>query len=207
MEGLVGGIKSFVTSPGEAFSLSRRSGDLGSPLLYAIIISFVTGLIGQLWALVFGSSMLAMMPSEMREAMPFFMGAQGAGVMVSLVLIPILTVVWVFVWGAIMHVLLMLLGGGEAAEAGFEATLRVVAYSSTGNIAKVVPVIGDLISTLWMIVLAVIGLTRIHGTSEGKAVAVVLLPLVVCCVCFGGFAMLGVGALMSGLGGMAFFGG
>ena len=76
----------------------------------------------------------------------------------------------------------------------------MVAYSSTGNVAKLVPVIGDMVSTLWMIVLAVIGLTRLHGTSEGKAVTVVLLPLILCCVCLGVAVMMGVGAVMSGMG-------
>lgn len=203
VEGLVGGVKSFITAPGDAFSQTLKSGDLGSPLLYAVLISFVTAVIGQIWAMFFGTSIIAFLPPDAREALPFWVGAQGAGMMVGLVVIPIVTVIWVFLWGAIMHVILMLVGGSETADASFETTLRVVAYSSTGNIAKVVPVIGDIISTLWMIVLAVIGLTRMHGTSEGKSVLIVLLPLVACCVCFGGFVIMGAGAMMSGLAGMA----
>ncbi len=203
VDGLVGGVKSFITAPGDAFSQTLKSGDLGSPLLYAILISFATAVVGQLWAMFFGTSMLAFLPSETRELLPFWLGAQGTGLVVGLVVIPIFTVVWVFLWGAIMHVILMLVGGSEAAGASFETTLRVVAYSSTGNVAKLVPVIGDVIATLWTIVLAVIGLTRMHGMSEGKAVVVVLLPLVACCVCFGGFAIMGAGAMLSGLGGMA----
>jgi hypothetical protein len=200
VEGLVSCIKSFVTKPGEAFSETRRTGDLASPLLYAIIVAVVTALIGQLWAVLFGTSILAFLPADLQEAMPLWMVSQGAGLMVGFVVMPILTLIWVFLWGAIMHVLLLLVGGLQSSEAGFDGTLRVVAYSSTGNLAKLVPVIGDLISTFWMIVLAVIGLTRIHGTSEGKAVAVVLLPLVICCVCVGAAVMMGVGAILSGLG-------
>jgi hypothetical protein len=199
LEGLVGGIKSFVTAPGQAFSETRRSGDLGSPLLYAIIVAVVTALVGQLWALLFGTSILAFLPADVQQMVPLWMLSQGAGVMIGFVFMPIITVIWVFLWGAIMHVLLLLVGGLERSEAGFEGTLRVVCYSSTGNLAKLVPIVGDLISMIWMIVLAVIGLNRIHGTSEGKSIAVVLLPLLLCCVCVGAAVMLGVGAMLSGL--------
>jgi len=198
--GLVRCIRSFVTTPGQAFSETRRSGDLASPLLYAIILAVVTSLVGQLWAMLFGTSMLAMLPAEFQEALPFWVMSQGAGVMVGFVVMPIVTVIWVFLWGAIMHVLLLLVGGLESSDAGFEGSLRVVAYSSTGCIAKLVPLIGDMISTLWMIVLAVIGLTRLHGTSEGKAVTVVLLPLLICCVCVAAAIMVFAGALLSGMG-------
>lgn len=197
--GLIGAVKSFITSPGQAFAETRKSGDMASPLLFAIIISIVTAMIGQLWAMLLGTSMLGMLPAEFQEGLGFMMVSSGAGFMVSLIVVPVVTVIWVFLWGAIVHLLLMLVGGLDNSEAGFEGSLRVVAYSSVGNVAKLVPVIGDLISMLWMIVLMVIGLTKLHGTTEGKAVAAVLLPVVLCCVCIGGVMMVGLGAVMSGL--------
>ena len=201
VQGLVGASKALITSPGEAFSQTLKSGDLASPVLFAVIVSVVTAMIGQLWVMVLGTSMLSMFPAEMQESFGLFMVSSGAGFFVGLIIMPIVTVVWIFLWGAIVHVLLMLVGGLDNSEAGFEGTLRVVAYSSIGNVAKLVPVIGDLISLVWMIVLMVIGLNRIHGTSEGKAVAAVLLPVVLCCVCAAGVMMVGLGAVMSSLGG------
>lgn len=201
VEGLLGAVKAFVVSPGEAFAQTRTSGDLGSPLLFAILLAVVSALIGQLWAMVVGTSVLTMLPAEMQQGLGVFMMSSGAGVLFGLVVIPIVTVIWIFLWGAIVHVLLLLVGGLDTSEAGFEGSLRVVAYSSVGNLAKVVPVIGGMISVIWMIFLIVIGLNKIHGTSEGKAVAAVILPLVVCCVCIMGLMMVGFGAVMSQWGG------
>ena len=198
LEGLAGGLRGFVTSPGATFAETRTSGDLGSPLLFAILVAVVTGVIGQIWAMLVGSSMLTMLPAEFREGLGAFMVASGGGLVVGLFVVPIVTLIWIFIWGAIVHVLLVRVGGLDSSEAGFEGTLRVVAYSSVGNLAKLVPVVGGLISVVWMIFLMIIGLTRIHGTSEGRAVAAVLLPVVLCCVCGMGLVMVGFGAVMSG---------
>ena len=200
VNGLVGAARAFVTSPGETFTQTRRSGDLGSPLLFAILLAVVTTIIGQVWTMLLGTSLLTMLPPDVREGLGMVFLSSSAGVAFSLVVMPVVTVIWVFLWGAIVHVLLILLGGLDSSEAGFEGSLRVVAYSSVGNLAKLVPVIGDLASIVWMIVLMVIGLNRIHGTTEGKAVAAVLLPLVLCCVCVAGVMAVGFGAIMSQLG-------
>ena len=200
VEGLVGAARSFIMAPKEAFTETRRSGDLASPVLFAVITGVVTALVGQIWAMLLGSSMLAMLPGNFQQGLGFFMLGSGAGFVVSLFIVPIVTVVWIFLWGAIVHVLLMLVGGLDDSTAGFEGSIRVVSYSSIGNVAKVVPGIGGFISIVWMVVLMVIGLTKLHGTSQGKAVAAVLLPLVLCCVFAGVAVMAGIGAVLSGLG-------
>ena len=198
LEGLAGALRGFVTAPGATFAETRTAGDLGSPLLFAVLVAVVTGLVGQIWAMLVGSSMLTMLPAELQEGLGALMLASGGGFLVGLVIAPIMTLVWIFIWGAIVHVLLVLVGGLDSSEAGFEGTLRVVAYSSIGNLAKLVPVLGGLISVVWMIFLMIIGLNRIHGTSEGRAVAAVLLPVVLCCACGMGLVMVGFGAIMSG---------
>jgi hypothetical protein len=56
----------------------------------------------------------------------------------------------------------------------------------------VVPLAGGFIAVVWGIVLYVIGLSRVHHTSTGKAVLAVLLPFVLCCVCIAiAFATMG----------------
>jgi len=155
-------------------------------------------IVGQFWSLLFGTSMLAMLPGEYQEALPFLAASSGFGFFASIVLVPIVTMIWLFLGSAILHVMLMLVGGLDGSDAGFEGTLRVVAYSSVANVGQAVPMIGGMISTIWMIVLLVVGLTRLHGTSDGKAVAAVLLPAILCCVCTGAAVVLGLGAAMSG---------
>lgn len=198
VNGLVEATKGFIVAPGETFGETRRSGDLASPLLFAMMLATVAGIIGQVWAMFIGTSMLSMMPSEMREGMPFLMASSGFSLIVMIFVIPIVTVIGVFIMSAILHVMLLLVGGVTSSTAGFEGTLRVVSYGNVGQLGNVVPVIGGLLSLVWTVVLLVIGLTRLHGTSEGKAIAAVLLPVVVCCVCAFAAFMLGVGGAMLG---------
>jgi hypothetical protein len=91
--------------------------------------------------------------------------------------------------------MLMMVGGLAESDAGFEGSLRTVAYgSAVGQLAQIVPIIGGMVSLLWTIVLLVTGAMRLHGTTQGKAVTAVLLPLLLCCACgamlffFGAFA-------------------
>lgn len=200
VNGLVEATKGFIVAPGATFDETRRSGDLASPLLFAMLLATVAGIIGQIWAMFIGTSMLSMMPPEMREGMGVLMASSGFSLIVMIFVIPVVTVIGAFIIGAILHLMLLLVGGVESSGAGFEGTLRVVCYGNVGQLGNLVPVIGGLIACVWTVVLLVIGLTRLHGTSEGKAIAAVLLPVLVCCVC--GFAalMLGVGgAVLGGL--------
>lgn len=198
--GLVECVKGFIVAPGQTFAETRRSGDLASPLLFAVLLNTVAALVGQLWAVMIGTSMLSLLPAEMHEGLGFLMVSSGAGLIVSVVMIPILTVIGVFIGSAILHLMLLLVGGMESSAAGFEGTLRTVCYGTVGQLGRVVPVLGGLIAFVWTVVLLVIGLRRLHGTTEGKAIAAVLLPVVLCCLCAVGAFMLGIGgAVLSGL--------
>ncbi len=95
-------------------------------------------------------------------------------VMGSFIIIPIA----LFVWSGILHLGLLLVRG---ANEGYQATFRVVSYSSVPSLFNAVPIVGS-IASLWSIVLTVIGLREIHKTSTEKSVAAVLLPAVVAIV-------------------------
>lgn len=198
VNGLIEATKGFILAPGETFAQTRRSGDLASPLLFAVLLATFASLIGQIWAMMIGTSMLSMLPPEFRQGIPVLMATSGFSFVFVIVVVPIVTVIGVFIMSAILHVMLLLVGGLESSTAGFEGTLRVVSYGNVGQLGNVVPVVGGLLSLVWTVVLLVIGLTRLHGTSEGKAIAAVLLPIALCCVC--GFAafMLGIGGAMLG---------
>ena len=97
-----------------------------------------------------------------------------------MVVAPVFVLIWVFVWSAILHLFLMLVGG---AKTGFASTVRVVCYTATVQVLHVVPFCGWLIALVWAIVLNIIGLAIAHRTSQGKTAVAVLLPMVLCCVC------------------------
>jgi hypothetical protein len=116
-----------------------------------------------------------------------------------IVILPIVTVLSMFVGSAIYHVMLLLLGG---ARRPYETTLRVTAYASGATaLVNLVPICGAVVAPIWSIVATIIGLARAQEISTGKAAAAVLLPVVMCCVLvamfYAALAALVFGGLMS----------
>lgn len=181
-QGLVEALKLFVTSPTEAFSQTIKSGDYGGPLLFAIAVGWVGILVGQIWDMMVGASMLSMLPSELRSEVPFFLFGTG-GLLMSLIFAPVLIIIGVFLWSAILHLCLVIVGGLDQSSAGFEGSFRVVCYGTVAQLANLVPFVGDLLCGAWSIILAIIGVQQIHKTTQGKAITAVLIPVVLCCVC------------------------
>lgn len=201
---LIDTIKLFVTSPKEAYARARETGDYLSPILFAVIIGWIMGIIGQLWSLLFQGSWIAMLPPEARDQF----GAMGLGAtsavsfIVGVLLTPVIILVVLFIWSGIVHLFLMLLGGHKQSAAGFEGTFRALAYGQVASLAQIIPFVGGLIALIWGIVLWVIGLVRMHRTSQGKALGAVLIPIVLCCVCIFAVIALTIGSLAAAMSGM-----
>ncbi|HOX42121.1 MAG TPA: Yip1 family protein [Myxococcota bacterium] len=60
---------------------------------------------------------------------------------------------------------------------GFRATFRATAYGFAPLLLVVVPVVGQLIGSLWSIVLQVLAIAFVHRLGPGRAALAVLLPL------------------------------
>lgn len=81
---------------------------------------------------------------------------------------------------AIHHVMLLIVGG---ANRGYETTFRVTSYATFSLIwLFAIPYLGALIGSIWLMVLLIIGFSKAHEISAGKAALAVLLPPLVCCV-------------------------
>ena len=189
----VDAIKLFVTSPREAFSQTAKSGDFGSPLIFAIVVGWIGAIIGQIWSMAMGASFMSLFPSEIQQGLGTYMAGSTVGFVVTLIFAPVFIIIALFIWAAILHLCLVIVGGLEQSEGGFEGTFRVVSYSSVAQLSNVIPVFGGLVGFVWTMVLAVIGTKEIHGTSQGKAIAAILIPAVLCCVCVA-IAMFAAGA-------------
>ena len=169
-----------LTKPSEAFTLMKREGGFGEPIIYALIGGCAGGVVAFLFSLGFQS--MGFFPDRRNTFAA--MAGLGAGSVVLLVLLPLMIVIGLFIGAAIVHLCLMIVGG---AKQSFETTFRVVAFSqgSTGPL-QMIPVCGGLIACGWAVVLYCIGLARAHETDTGRAVLAVLLPVILCC----GFAIL-----------------
>jgi hypothetical protein len=177
-----------LTRPGEAFSVMKREGGLGEPLIYALIGGCVGGIVQFLFSLGFQSIGLFADKNNSLAAMT----GMGIGSVVVIILLPLFIVIGLFIGSVIVHLCLMIVGG---ANQPFETTFRVVAFThgSTGPL-QIVPLCGGVISFVWAIVCYCIGLARAHETDTGRAVLAVLLPLIVCCGGLVVLFMFGVGA-------------
>jgi hypothetical protein len=112
------------------------------------------------------------------------------------VLAPLFVIIGVFIAAAVLHLMLMIVGG---AANGFEATVRVVCYTQTAQLAGIIPFCGGIIALIWTVILYVTGFSIAHRTTQGKAIVAVLLPVVLCCVLGVVFALVagGLAALAS----------
>jgi hypothetical protein len=200
--GFVETVRRLISSPTAAFAEARRQGDLVSPIAYAVLVGWV-GIVGQrLWGLVIGTSVLDLLPSQAREGAALGFALSGVGLAVALIVAPIVLLVGLLVGGGILHLFLLLFGATRESTSGFEGTLRVVAWSTTAHLAQFVPLVGGLLGVVWSVILLTLGIVSFHRTTSGRALAAVLTPIALCCVCIvvaglGVIAMI-VGAVAAG---------
>ena len=163
-----------LTRPAEAFSVMKREGGLGEPLIYALIGGCLGGIVSALFSLGLQSIGLF---SDKNNGLAAMAG-MGIG-FGSIILVPLGIVIFLFIWSGLAHLCLMIFGG---ANQPFETTFRVFAFTqgSAGPL-QIIPLCGGLISGVWAIVCNCIGLARAQETDTGRALLAVLSPLIVCC--------------------------
>jgi len=175
MERLVGTIKEVLFSPNYAFQKMRLRGNYGRPLLFGFMLIGLGSFLGSLWMLLImgaGSSFFSS-PGMGQAAMPI-----GVFVVMYFFQSAIAGLVGPFISAAIYHVCLLIVKG---AKRDFECTYRVIAYASGSTaVFNLIPIIGQLIGAIWAIVAIIIGFSRAHGISGGKAALAYFLPLIVC---------------------------
>ncbi|MBI4149943.1 YIP1 family protein [Candidatus Woesearchaeota archaeon] len=96
----------------------------------------------------------------------------------GILIMPIIMVLLSFVAVGILHLLALLFGG----KATYGELYNIMAHSAILNWVLVVPFLGmplALLAGLWRMVVAVVALETVHQLSRGKAIAVVLIPVLV----------------------------
>jgi hypothetical protein len=185
----------------QKFFARVRIDQTGSAVLFGLLAAWVGGTVSALFGWVTSASWLAMMrglmdkmPGEQLETMDKLSGLFGGGfAVIQIVLVPIMTLVWMFLGAGILHLVLMMFKG---ANRGFDATLTVVAYSYGIQLLLAVPGCGGLVAFVWQAVILIVGLAAAHRCSVGKSATAVLLPLFLFCCCF----CVGIGMAAGGIG-------
>jgi len=164
-----------LTRPAEAFTVMKREGGFGEPLIYAVVGGSVGAIVSFLFSLLFHSFGMF---TDQRNPLGAMAG-MGIGSIGFIILAPLAIVICLFIVAGIVHLFLMIVGG---ANQPFETTFRVLAFTqgSTG-VLQLIPVCGGVIAAVWGIVVNCIGLARAHETDTGRAVLAVVVALVICC--------------------------
>lgn len=187
-------IRLVLLEPTNAFSRMGPTGGFGSPLFYYVILGTVGGVAGIIYQTVFNAYQPTATPDQLA-----FSAALTSSVIVgvTIMILPVFLAVGVYIGSGILHLSLMILGG---AKRPFEATFRVCCFAGGSSAAlQLLPVCGGLAASVWNFVLIIVGLSKVHDISKGRAVIAVLLPTLLCC----GFVLLAVFAIAAAAGGMA----
>lgn len=186
-----------LTRPTDAFTVMRTGGGVGDPLLFGVIGGSIGAIV---WSVV-SFALQSLGWSGMLDQQSSFgdlIGAGLSGVMlvIRLVLTPLVVAAGLFIWAALVHLFLMMVGG---ANKTFETTFRTLSYAyGATSLFVILPCCGWIIALVWGLIADCIGISRSHETDIGRAVMAVVLPLVLCCggalVCvilvFGGISAL-----------------
>jgi hypothetical protein len=194
IEGLYETAKLFLLNPTAAFARMSIGGDLGRPLVFAVVFGWVGIVAGQLYQLLIPGFPMRFLPG-MEHSMDY--AARPLFTIAMMVLAPVFVLLAVFIWSAIVHLFLLIVGAGGS---GFTATVRVVCYAGATQILQVIPLCGGVIVFFWSIVLEIIGLATAHRTSQGKAAVAVLLPIALCCACLAVLAVAFGAAIIAAIG-------
>lgn len=92
--------------------------------------------------------------------------------LIATVASPMTTLLTLFAHGAVIHILLRLL----RVQGSFGDTVAVMAFASGPSLLAGIPWAGPLIAFSWSLVLTVIGLSVVHGTSKSKAAVAIMCP-------------------------------
>lgn len=171
LNGLYLTIKDVLTAPRQFFHRMPTRVGLVPPLMFAIVVGVIAAFFDWMWALA-GSSLEMLFADDLEDVI------EGPVAMfIHFVTSPVSITVTVFFEAAILHLCLMLFGGNKL---GFEATFRVAAYGQAAAILALIPFCGTPLGILWSLLVTIIGLYSIHDTEPWKAVAAVVLPMVLC---------------------------
>ena len=182
--------KGFLMNPVESLQKSRED-TRELTLRYYILIVLFNAVLTALVALIFGGhgvlNAFHQMMAQLGWAWPFI-GAVGA--IIAVVIIAVLAVVFLFIFGAWLHIWVYLAGG----RLGYMHTVKALAYGETpGMVIGWIPFIGPFIGGIWTLILTVLSVREIHQVSTARAaVAVVLavfIPVIILMILLAGLVM------------------
>lgn len=161
--------KQVAFSPRAFFRHTAAEGGVKEPLAFGILFGSLGLMLELFWQFLAGEESLSSIQVN-------FMGGYGTSLvfLAAAIICPLAATVMICMTSLIVHLLLTVVGGGKK---GFEATLRAVSYSQATQFWALVPYVGGLIATLWLVVVQIIGIREIHDVSYTRVLIAFLIPV------------------------------
>jgi hypothetical protein len=172
--------KEVLLNPATAFSRMKTTGGFTNPLFFNVAMVIISVIFTLIYQFIFAGSFGAFAGSSRGDSSS--MAALGVGtsaifvVLIFVIAIPLI-VATTFANAGITHFCLSLFKGTSKS---YEATYRVMAYSYSAWIVAIVPCVGGILATIWVLLCTIIGLAKVHKTESWRAAVGVLLPVFVC---------------------------
>jgi hypothetical protein len=154
--------KEVIQRPSDFYRRMPTTGGYADPLTFAAISYVIYGLLTALFNR--GMSMGGMYGSS---------GFSFSMMLMSVIMMPILGIISLFIGGAIFYIIYKVLGG----TGSYEGTVRFMSYATAVLVISWIPIIG-LIVGIYGIYLYIVGGTFVHNVSMGKSALAVLLPTI-----------------------------
>jgi cytochrome c5 len=169
-KGLYETFKGVLFSPGKIFSTMTHKGGVKEPLAFGLLLGSLGAMFGFFWEFL-------MVRESLISRWPSFFGQFNLGIifLIVMVLTPLFVIIGMYVVSGILHLCLLIMGGGRN---GFEGTFRIVAFSQSTKILELVPFVGGFVGWVWHLIVLVIGLREMHETSYLRTIIAMILPIV-----------------------------
>jgi hypothetical protein len=183
IDDLVSNVKGFIMTPSEMFKKTSGKSLSAAYQYYVVLLVIFTVLFG-IVAVSIGLAIFTSMVEQMAvipivgnvisSAASNFSGFVIAMGVFFVYLLFLFYLFGVFVEGLIIHAFVVLMGG----EKGANQTIKTTMYSSTPFLLLGWIPIVSIIAYIWSIVLLIIGIKETQEMDLGKAIVVVLIPIV-----------------------------
>jgi hypothetical protein len=144
-----------ITNPVGFFRSMPKEGGFQDPLIFAVALGVVAGVLRAFLAIV-----------HLGYHLPFLMA------IFSIIMVPFLVAIFGFVGAAIMFVIWKILGSGES----FETAYRCGAYAGgivpITTLLSIIPYLGSIIGIVWLLYLMVVASSEVHKIEQKRAVMV-----------------------------------
>ncbi len=169
LQGIYQTIRAVLFSPQRLFGTPAFTAGIREPLAFGLLVGATGRMFGLFWQFLMLCGGFFSFDLPISDQIPI-----GLVFPTLMVVIPIYVTVRMFLYSAVLQLLLLIVGGGKN---GYEATFRVVAYSQATQALSLIPIVGGWIGEIWQLVVQIIGLREIHKTSYLRVVLAFLIPV------------------------------